>query len=279
MEIENKIQWHPAFCAVMELELSADRARLEFDREHNLSKEPLRIDLLVIKKNSTDVIKNEIGSFFLGYNIMEYKSPDDGLNIDTLYKVLAYACLYKADTGGIDEIKDTDITITLVREGRPEKLLCQLGERYPVVKKGKGIYFIDKMLFPVQIIATGELDADSHIWLKSLTRSMDRNQAEQFLDICECLTDDVDVSNAKAMARFVSDLNNEVFDKILDGGGKMSEALKRAIESDLRELNSLKAEIADSKAALADRDAVLADRDAEIAELKRQLAEMAGAPR
>lgn len=28
--------------------------------------------------------------FFLGHNILEYKSPDDAMNIDTFYKVLSY---------------------------------------------------------------------------------------------------------------------------------------------------------------------------------------------
>lgn len=44
------IQWHPAFCAAAELELSANKVILDFQREYNLSKKPLQIDLLVIKK-------------------------------------------------------------------------------------------------------------------------------------------------------------------------------------------------------------------------------------
>lgn len=44
------IQWHPAFCAATELELSANRTDLDFQREYNLSKKPLQIDLLVIRK-------------------------------------------------------------------------------------------------------------------------------------------------------------------------------------------------------------------------------------
>ncbi len=61
------------------------------------------------------------------------------------------ACLYKSDTGRVDEILDTDITITLIREQRPIKLLGQLGSKYTVAEKGKGIYQIEGMLFPMQI--------------------------------------------------------------------------------------------------------------------------------
>lgn len=270
MEIENNTQWHPAFCSAIELELRENRDCLAYDREYNLSSEPLRIDLLVIKKKPDEVIKNEIGAFFLGYNIMEYKSPDDSLNIDTFYKVLSYACLYKADTGSVDEILDTDITISLIRGSKPVKLLQQLRKKYKVIRRGKGIYFVDKMLFPMQIIVTDELDKAEHVWLKSLTRSMKRKQAEELLDSYNGLKDDVDRSNAGAVVNLVSDVNSLVFKQIISGGGYVTDELKEMI---LPELGELKVLLADSRAKLADSKAKLADKDAEIAVLKRMLAE------
>ena len=41
-----KIQWHPGFCAGMELEFK--RFHVEIEREHKLTKAPLSIDLLII---------------------------------------------------------------------------------------------------------------------------------------------------------------------------------------------------------------------------------------
>ena len=185
LEIENRTQWHSTFCASMELELMENSTVLDYNREHSLNTEPLRIDLLIIKKNSQEKIKNEIGAFFLGYNIIEFKSPDDKLNIDTFYKVIAYACLYKSETGAVDEIPGTDITITLVREQKPAKLLSRLSKKYHIVPTGRGIYYIEDMLFPMQIVVTQELDSSEHIWLKSMTRSMDIRQAEKLLDSYE----------------------------------------------------------------------------------------------
>lgn len=66
MEIEDNIQWHPAFCSAMELELREYKKYLKYEREHNLSKMPLKIDFLVIRKKSDIIIKNDIGDFFLG---------------------------------------------------------------------------------------------------------------------------------------------------------------------------------------------------------------------
>ncbi len=270
MEIENRTQWHPAFCSTMELELMENEKGLAYDPEYYLSREPLRIDLLIIKKKPEEVIKNEIGSFFLGHNIVEYKSPDDSMNIDTFYKVLSYACLYKADTGAVDEILDTDITVSLIREQKPMKLLGQLERKYRVKQERKGIYRIYDMIFPMQVIVTKELEESRHVWLKSLTRSMNIAQAERLLDSYDRLEGEEERAKAGVVVNLVSDINNEIFEKIVSGGDRMSEALKRMILPEFGELKDL---LADKDAEIADKDAKLADKDAEIAELKRLLAE------
>ena len=92
----DKIQWHPGFYGAAELEFRANSDNLTFIQEYSLSKEPLRADLLVIRKEPNAQIVNEIGKIFKGHNIIEYKSPDDGLTIDDFYKAAAYACLYKS---------------------------------------------------------------------------------------------------------------------------------------------------------------------------------------
>lgn len=270
MEIENRTQWHPAFCSTIELELMENEKGLAYDPEYYLSREPLRIDLLIIKKKPEEVIKNEIGSFFLGHNIVEYKSPDDSMNIDTFYKVLSYACLYKADTGAVDEILDTDITVSLIREQKPMKLLGQLERKYRVKQERKGIYRIYDMIFPMQVIVTKELEESRHVWLKSLTRSMNIAQAERLLDSYDRLEGEEERAKAGVVVNLVSDINNEIFEKIVSGGDRMSEALKRMILPEFGELKDL---LADKDAEIADKDAKLADKDAEIAELKRLLAE------
>ncbi len=270
MEIENRTQWHPAFCSTMELELLENEKGLIYDPEYYLSREPLRIDLLIIKKKPEEVIKNEIGSFFLGHNIVEYKSPDDSINIDTFYKVLSYACLYKADTGAVDEILDTDITVSLIREQKPVKLLGQLEKKYQVRREGNGIYRIYGMIFPMQVIVTKELEENRHVWLKALTRSMDISQAERLLDSYDRLEGEKEREKAGVVVNLVSDINNEIFEKIVIGGDRMSEALKRMVLPELGELKDL---LADKDAEIADKNAKLADKDAEIAALKRMLAE------
>ena len=91
----SKIQWHPGFYAATEIELRQNRSDLEFHREYNLSKKPLQIDLLIIEKLNDITLQNEIGAIFRKYNIIEYKSPEDSLNIDDFFKTVGYAYLYK----------------------------------------------------------------------------------------------------------------------------------------------------------------------------------------
>lgn len=46
----------------------------------------------MIKKDRDVQIENEIGRIFQGHNVLEYKSPEEHLNIDSFYKAVAYAC-------------------------------------------------------------------------------------------------------------------------------------------------------------------------------------------
>lgn len=153
---ETKIQWHPGFVAAMNLELSQNRSDLLFEKEYNLNTKPLEIDLLVIKKQASARIVNEIGRFFKGHNIIEYKSPEDSLNIDTFYKLGAYAGLYKSYGETVDCIKADDITVSVIREAKPEKLFRYFEEHgYIVTSSAEGIYQIQNgVLFPTQIVVT-----------------------------------------------------------------------------------------------------------------------------
>ena len=148
---DTKIQWHPGFVAAMNLEFAKDRKNLIFEKEYNLNTKPLEIDLLVIKKEASVRIKNEIGALFRGHNIMEYKSPDDSLDIDTFYKTGAYASLYKSYGKTLDAIKADDVTVSLVREAKPEGLFRYLKEHHYSISTPTGESIILKGRFCFQL--------------------------------------------------------------------------------------------------------------------------------
>ena len=121
LEVLN-ISWHPGFYGAAELEFLSNKGDLEFQREYNLSKEPVRMDLLIIKKLSDVRIENELGHIFKKFNIVEYKNPDDALTIDDYYKTVGYACLYKGLGESVDQIPADELTISIFRESCPREM-------------------------------------------------------------------------------------------------------------------------------------------------------------
>ena len=120
---DKKTQWHPGFAAAMDLELRENRDDLTYIKEYSLNTKPLEVDLLVIKKDGRVEIANEIGKIFRKHNIVEFKSPEDHLNEDVFYKTGAYASLYKSYGRTVGERKAYDITVSIIREARPDGLL------------------------------------------------------------------------------------------------------------------------------------------------------------
>jgi hypothetical protein len=59
-----KLKWHPVFYQAMKLELYDYKDSLEFMYEYQLTSEPLRIDLLIIKKLKGMVIDKNFAHIF-----------------------------------------------------------------------------------------------------------------------------------------------------------------------------------------------------------------------
>lgn len=231
---DRKVQWHPGFVAAMNLEFAENRDALVFEKEYNLNTKPLEIDLLVIKKEASVQIGNEIGAFFLGHNIMEYKSPEDHLDIDAFYKALAYAGLYKAYGETVDERKEDDITVSLLRESRPEGLFQYFTEHgYSVSSPYKGIYYIKgKNMFPVQIVATGELDKAEHTWLGALSGKLKKQDLTELLQKIRQLTGKSDRELADSVLEVSIGANRQVVEE-LKGDASMCHALMEIMEPQL----------------------------------------------
>jgi len=193
MEIKNpqgggKSPWHPAFVDAIRMELFDYKDFLEFKCEHPLNTEPLRIDLLIIKKPKGLIIDKNIARIFRSDNIFEYKSPDDYLTLNDFLKVYAYANLYTVITPGVDF---AGITLTFVENRRPRKLLRYLtGTRgYKVEETSPGIYLVTGDYVPIQIIESGRLLEQENLWLKSLTKDLPAVNAGSILDKARKLGD------------------------------------------------------------------------------------------
>ena len=238
---DTKIQWHAAFVSAMDLELAQNRSDLEYYKEYNLNTKPLEVDLLVIKKDAGIEITNEIGKLFRGHNIVEYKSPDDHLNIDSFYKAGAYASLYKSYGKTVDERRAGDITVTLVRERKPSGLFTYFKEHgITYTNPYKGIYQVtNTVLFPTQIIVTKELNPKEHVWLKALSGQMEKQQMRELLEKIEKLDLKIDRELADSVLQVSIGANKQVVEE-LRGDENMCQALLEIMEP---EINKIKAEV------------------------------------
>lgn len=230
-----KLQWHPAFCSALRLELLEDAENLEFTDEFQLTENPLQIDCTVVKVKRDCKIKNEIGKIFRKHNIFEYKSPMDELNIDTFYKAVAYACLYKVLPNHVNEIPAEEITITLIRDRKPVKLLGELEKSgYGYKKEAAGIYYVNGAMFPMQIIESSELDVDMHVQLKALTNHLEESLMRQYL---------LQVSTFEGREKNLADIVLQVIvnsnmEKVREWKGSeqtMCEALRVLMKEELKE--------------------------------------------
>lgn len=211
-------QWHPAFYGAMQLELADDKKKLDFAEEVILNTLPLRLDMLVIKKKKNHSIRNEIGRIFQKYNILEYKSPDDELDIDSFLKGLVYVFLYKIKETHRDHILLSDISLSFIRERKPIKLLKNLIEKnFSVEEKYPGIYYINRTeCFPIQIIVTKELDFHNHIWLKSLSSRMSQKEAVELLEVTKRMEEPDEKKHADSVWEVVVTQNKEIIQKLME---------------------------------------------------------------
>lgn len=232
---ETKVQWHPGFVAAMNLEFSQNKKDLLFEKEYNLNTKPLEVDLLIIRKDGFTSISNEIGKIFRGHNLLEFKSPKDHLDIDVFYKTVAYASLYKSYGRTVDERKAEDITISLVRENKPQKLFSYFKEHgFTVSNPYQGIYYIEgQVLFPTQIIVTKELDMEKHIWLGALAEGLEKTEIKTMLENIRGLTEQEDREFADSVLEVSVRVNQQTIEE-MRGDGSMSQVLMEIMEPQIR---------------------------------------------
>lgn len=213
MSRQQKTEWHPAAYSAIRLELIVNKTDLKYNQELELTAKPIRTDMVIIKKNPGVKVENPIGHIFKEHNIIEYKSPEDALNIDTFYKAVAYAIFYKINTTKVNEIKADDMTITFIREGKPKKLINQLKELdMDVEVKEPGIYYVKSQLFKhIQIIATKELDNEKNIWITSLTKNIDEDHLKRILIKAKALKDNDDRECVSALMEVIFKENRQAF--------------------------------------------------------------------
>ena len=227
---DDKIQWHPAFDAALQIELGDEAKYLEFESEHMLTKKPMQIDVLVKNDKHVKIQKN-IGRIFRQYNIIEYKSPKDDLNIDDFYKTYAYACIYKSDTEAVDRIQATELTISFVCYHYPRAMLNKLERDRCIAVEGvdDGIYYLLGDAIPIQLIVVPALSKENNYWLTNLRNDLKSGgEIRRFIELYE------KNKNSKLYQALADTIMRANWKEVKEER-KMCEALKELFADDLRE--------------------------------------------
>ena len=170
MSERTKVFWHAAFYEALQLEFHLYQDYLEFESEIQLSKEALKMDVLIIKKQPGKRIDKNIGKIFRTHNVFEFKSETDSLSEQDYNKVCAYALLYSSFTPA----PVSEITVSFAVTAHPRELIKYLkNEReFTVWTAEPGIYYVEGDTFPVQILENKLLSPDENLFLRNLRSNL-----------------------------------------------------------------------------------------------------------
>ena len=177
---KRRVDWHEAASCAFQIELKDYSHILEYISEYPLGKNSYRIDLLVIKKLSDEMISKNIARIFRTFNLLEIKGVGSSISIDSYYKTIGYAGLLIAQMGKSErtthktQYSSLNVSLTLLSCHYPRKLMKHLKQerKIPVAKISDGVYYINKETFCVQIIVTKELSPEDNLYLHCLTDNL-----------------------------------------------------------------------------------------------------------
>lgn len=133
--------------------------------------------------------------------------------------------------------KPEDITVTMLRWGKPYKLFqwfeehgCSVREEY------RGIYYIGNAgFFQTQVVVARELDESAHIWIRSLTDNMSREQAKKLLYQSGKLMDKPEAGYVDSVLQIASKANRKLFEEIKKEDQNMYSALVELMQPEIDE--------------------------------------------
>jgi hypothetical protein len=209
---KESIPWHTAFFEAIQMELDKYSQDLQFISEFPLNSQPLRIDVVIIKKSRDIAIEKNIASIFRKENIVEYKSPLDYVSINDFYKVYGYACLYSS----LNKVDIKDMTLTFVESHYPRELLAHLQEArgYRVEERLPGIYIVIGDILPIQIIDNRKLSEEENIWLKDLDNKLDMPEMRHITAEIQRLGKDK-AARIKAYLDVIARANREALEEVI----------------------------------------------------------------
>ena len=229
-----RIKYHTGFVSGLELLLWPYRDKTVIEVEKWLSTEGLRMDVLLLKKDPDLTFDFAIGRIFKGHNILEYKRPDDTLDISVFAKVMAYAQLYKSLEISADAISYKDMSVTIYRHAYPRDAFRQLKAYGAEIRKEySGVYYIAGMSpFSVQILVGRELSKQEYAMFHVLTPDASDEDIRKFKDMALQNNDAAYQKSVDNVFQVSIMANGASYRRLLKEDTEMCEAMRRLMEDD-----------------------------------------------
>lgn len=195
--------------------------------------------MLLFKKSKSLQLKDDVGCFFKGHNIIEFKGFGDGINLNDFYKIQGYAIMYMTVDRNIKEIPVEDITITVMQYRFPKETFRVLEEKKcKIEERTDGIYeVIGQSLFPIQVIDLKKLGEEWDVF-KILVPGATIEQLER-------IQKPFDSANNNKIKEHLSDVlqisiknNVDMFTR-MNQEGRMSEAVRIVFSKEIDEQTNL----------------------------------------
>ena len=233
---KTQVDWHAAMFSALRLILKPHRYNLILEREHLLNLSPTRIDCLVVKKDSSIPIDMDVFRLFRTHNVIEMKSYEDALNIDVIWKTIAYAAQYKSLTQYVNDIPIEEVTITIIRPAFPRTLMQTLRESgWTVEERYHNIFYLSgQVCIPIQIVVARDL-GEEYIPLQLLTAHAKEEELRRFTAFEQTLTEQGDIDDASAVIYACAQANRELFQKIREDE-EMHSVLRELMKDDFDEV-------------------------------------------
>ncbi len=232
-EETGQVEYHNGFYGAVHAVYEPTNVKMEYKQEHDLGDEPVRMDMLLIKQESIP-LSDPIGSFFKTHNVIEYKSPDDKLNIDAFCKAAGYALIYKGLGKTVNSIPLEELTVSLFRHSFPREMFEALQTYgFSVQETHPGIYHVSgPMCVPVQVVIASRLPQGEYEEFKILAKNAKKEDVLKVLS--KVGGDDRMAEYVSAILRVSVAVNEELY-KEIEEEGIMTEAVRRVFSKELDE--------------------------------------------
>ena len=198
--------WHREFERIIRGDARPYGKDVDIRIEEELGIDPPRVDYLILDdKKRLMAHTKAIYRIFRQHNIVEYKNPNDSLNMRVISKIIGYGNFYIGLAEHEGDRPRNEVTLSLYRDKANKELFDEMIENGTLVKTDvPGIYNVQKLTeLPFQIVIGSELEGDEHAEFRLLTNHAKENDVRIVAEKLENSTDTQVQEDGKKLFEFI----------------------------------------------------------------------------